>query len=82
MLTSYPPAEFVETRVLLFRLGAHFSAQESLFPDQTGNPFHLKNLLTSYLDFIEITGDDLTRRPNLYSQCLTLDNHISTSACH
>ena len=65
MLTSYLPAEFVETRVLLFRLGAHFSAQESVFPGQTGNPFHLKNLLTSCLDFIVITCDVLTRSTEL-----------------
>jgi hypothetical protein len=38
------------------------TAHRTVFPGQTGNPFHLKNCLTVNLDFIEITADFLHRK--------------------
>ena len=41
------------------------STQESVFPGQTGTPFHLKNWLTFYLDLIGNHCDDLNQRTQL-----------------
>ncbi len=51
-----------------FRLG-YLVARRRVFPGQTSNPFHVKNWLTFYLDFIEVT----------VMTSLTAPNHCSPS---